>query len=192
MATDEITFKTKIDLEIEKASILAFYNDLILADREIPPKLTLYRDAKPMVSITCRSTADEQDQFRAIVDMLYLYPSANATTAVLSFAGSVKLVDRIQDSIIITAFHQSGALTEVYPYDVPEDRSAVNYDREAQIDSSVPVFSKVIGHALQVFSHVVRSPLYPIDIITYLNSIGYDIAFMGDFNENNITALANM
>src|SRR5690242_7950910 len=84
---DKAHLHSKVDLETEKTSILALFSDYIGAGKPITPFITFFREEERVVQVTQRALdpEDNEDYFRALVEMMYIRPAIEADTSVLSY-----------------------------------------------------------------------------------------------------------
>lgn len=187
--TDTIEFQTNVDLAVEKASLLAYYSDFLLADRQIPPRLTLYRGNEHIVSVECRSfegEADEDiDRNRAMMEAMYLVPAIMPDLSLLSFAGGVYLQDTgPAAAIIVVAMNRTGALAEVIPWDIKDDR--VIYNEEAKLDPAFPIYNTFMQNMMPTFVRTRRSAFAPTELVGFLSERGHTVTMHNDWTMTNI------
>jgi len=190
MTETQVNFSTKVDIELEVNALLSHYYDFIAAGRQLLPKLTLYTDEQPFLTIDSRTydepeDGSEADRNKAIMEMLYLMPPLAPELAILSFSDPVKLTTGLEFSVIILAVNRLGALCKVFPY--TEFEGETTYDMDAQLDPHSPqVYSQYVQHMLQVFVRTRKMAQLPTELIAFLSNKGHEVSLLGEFDENNL------
>lgn len=184
-ATDQDLFHTHVDLEVEKNGIIATFTELINASRELRPMIVYYRGSDRVLSVSSRPYTDEIDRNRAIMHMLFMLPALHADTSILSYAAPVHLINiGPRDCIITIAVSYSGAMAEVFPFEVTDN--GIEWNEDAAIDPSQGAYDQTIQHMLPTFVRTRSSMFTPTQLIDFLSARGFEVELFGDWDYRNI------
>jgi hypothetical protein len=183
-------FHCDIDIDLEKAGILAYYSEFLSSGRAAPPMLWFWRGKDRILGVTCRNWDDEEDKHRAIMEMLFMSPALMSTTMVLSMVEPVKLVNGIQRCVIMVVVTCHGALSIVSSYDLDDETNEISFDHEAELDPlGGGAYSEVTGHMLGVFARQRRAIFTPPQVVQYLSAKGFEIEFYENNDMSTISAM---
>jgi hypothetical protein len=188
---EESTESGRVDLDDEKSTLLAFYTSFIRDGAQLPPKIVLFAEDKPIISVTARTYGDEADYIKCVNDLMYLVPALRPHLSLLSFRHYVHTTEGIRDSLVMVAFSATGALTEVFP--IINNNGAISYDLDSKIDPNADsVYSEQIAHMLPIFVRIDRSPFSATDIIDFLEFSGNTVEYAEEFARNTINLRAGV
>lgn len=181
---------TSVDVETEKSSILAFFADYLAAGKPIAPTCTFFRNTERVGQITRKSLDpdDPEDNYMALVEMLYLRPAFGATTSIMSYVEPVSFESGTQEAVVIVSFTASGCISEAFPIMRSED-GKFSYDMEATLDPETALLSEFTNNVLRTMTKAEKSPYPPSDIIDWLMDTGYEIQLFAPYTVDTVDPL---
>ena len=183
----DLNKKLGFDFGIHRAGTMASFGEFLSKDRVPPVSVTFFKKQNPILKVTSRPFEDATSYNKALMEILFLFPSLPASTAFIGLTNSVKLIDRIAPCLVCVAVNRRGASAEVFPYTIVN--GACQYDMDAVIDpNGGGAYDDVVGHMFPTFAYVTKKISEPSIIIGWLNALGHEVQFIDDWNIANIDA----
>ena len=181
-----LNLRTMVDVDLERAGILARLSEYIMADKPIPPTLVVFSDDKRVAMVTCRKVDDEKtfDRDLAIVEMLYVRSALRATTSILTYVDDIHFANGVEPAVVFAIFTSVGLVSEAFPIRHHED-GTVFFDNETDLDPETQIVSDDLSDALAIFQRSIN-PYPPTFNIDWLLSEGHEIELFEGYTANNI------
>lgn len=180
--TAKVTFDTGADMEMARQNVLDFCSPLIIAQRQILPRLTFFSGEEAMMTVTSRpfNPEDVSDRNHAMRMMMFMVPALAPSLSILSMTEEISLVDRKAPSVVVIGFNSKGALAEVFPYENVDGK--IIYDMEAELSQEENgTFSNYIAHMLPLFARQRKNPFSLQNMVDYLTVNHYEIEIHGEW-----------
>lgn len=178
-----------VDLDTEKAGLRAIFSELLIAGREIRPIFSLYKDPNRVMTINSRLYDNPEDERKALMELLYMFPAVHAHTGILGYPYHAQLSSGVVcPSLFLIAISPNGAFTEVLPYKL-EDTNLEFLDEEVSAIDNIPEWMQ---RMLPVFATIKRSTFQARHLVAYLLFKGHEIELAHNWTFENLETKSDL